>query len=118
MTRGYWVRSTVPREQAREVLERFDLRRNVAPFIRCLVCNGMLRSVPFEEVKTQLLPGTARAYREFWRCEQCSRVYWKGPHYRRLEALAQELLSEGARDERRANDAERSHLPHSTSRLK
>ncbi len=98
VTRGYWVRSTVPREQAREVLERFDLRRNVAPFTRCLVCNGMLRSAPFEEVKEQLLPGTARAYREFWRCDQCAKVYWKGSHYRRMEALVREVLSEAAGD--------------------
>ncbi len=55
VTRGYWVRSSVPRGQLREVVERFDLRRNAAPFTRCLVCNALLRSVSIEEVKEHLL---------------------------------------------------------------
>jgi hypothetical protein len=100
VTRGYRVRSSVPREQLREVVERFDLCRNVTPFTRCLVCNALLRSASIEEVKEHLLPRTAQHYREFWRCTQCARVYWKGPHYRLMEKLLQVVLSEAPRDVR------------------
>ncbi len=99
VTRGYWVRSSVPREQLHEVVERFDLRRNVAPFTRCLVCNALLRPASLEEVREHLLPRTARYYREFWRCTQCARIYWKGAHFQRMENLVREVLDGVAGDE-------------------
>ena len=45
ITHGYFVRSDDPMEQAREVLDRFDLRRLVRPFLRCLACNGLVTQV-------------------------------------------------------------------------
>ncbi|HET7090787.1 MAG TPA: Mut7-C RNAse domain-containing protein [Anaerolineae bacterium] len=96
VTRGYWVRSTAPREQLREVLERFDLYRAATPFTRCMACNGLLRSVTLEEVKERLPSRTAQHYREFRQCEQCAKVYWEGPHVRRMEKLLQEVLGSSA----------------------
>ncbi len=93
--RGYWVRSSVPREQLREVLERFDLHRLVAAFTRCLACNGILRAAALEEVQEHLPPRTAQSYREFWRCNQCAKVYWKGSHYRRMERLVRDIACGG-----------------------
>jgi uncharacterized protein len=40
VTYGYWMRSTVPSQQVREVLQRFDLQGLIRPFHRCLRCNG------------------------------------------------------------------------------
>ena len=95
VTHGYWVRSTAPREQLREVLERFDLQRSVRPFTRCLACNGLLHPASFEAIKAHLLSDTARYYREFWQCGQCGKVYWQGSHYRRMLKLIQEVGSAG-----------------------
>jgi len=50
VTHGYWVRATDPIDQAREVLQRFDLREQVLPFSRCLRCNGRLQPVDKEEI--------------------------------------------------------------------
>jgi len=96
VTRGYWVRSTAPREQLREVLERFDLYRAAAPFTRCMACNGVLRPAILDEVKERLPPRTARYYHEFWQCEGCARVYWEGSHVRRMETLLLEVLGSSA----------------------
>jgi len=96
VTRGYWVRSTAPREQLREVLERFDLYRAATPFTRCMACNGLLRSATLEEVKERLPPRTALYYHEFWQCERCAKVYWEGPHVRRMETLLLEVLGSSA----------------------
>jgi uncharacterized protein len=84
---GYLVRHTEPRAQLEEVLERFDLRGSLRPFTRCPVCNGRVRPVAKAEVIARLPPRTARHYEEFWRCDACGRVYWKGGHYRSLQAL-------------------------------
>ena len=96
VTRGYWVRSTAPREQLSEVLERFDLYRAATPFTRCMACNGVLRPASLEEVQERLPPRTALYYHEFWQCERCAKVYWEGPHVRRMEKLLQEVLGSSA----------------------
>ncbi|MDR3626548.1 MAG: Mut7-C RNAse domain-containing protein, partial [Ignavibacteriaceae bacterium] len=41
--RGYFVRGTNPKEQTKEVINRFNLYRLVKSFSRCLVCNSPLK---------------------------------------------------------------------------
>ncbi len=89
---GYWVRHQDPLAQLREVVARFDLRRDARPFTRCLACNGLLEPVPKAVVLDQLEPLTRRYFHEFHRCTQCGRVYWKGSHYQRLRAIVDEIL--------------------------
>ena len=97
--RGYYVRETQPRQQLREVLSRFDLHRAMHPFRRCLSCNGLLGSVPKAEILDRLEPNTRRYFQDFWRCNDCGRIYWKGSHYQRmvrvLEELRRELVGNG-----------------------
>ncbi len=47
VTRGYYVRETNPRRQVAEVIRRFDLGGLVAPFRRCITCNGVLEVAAF-----------------------------------------------------------------------
>lgn len=84
VTHGYWVRAVDPSQQLREVLGRFDLYREIRPFHRCLVCNGVVQAVPKEDVEADLEPLTRRYYNEFFRCCQCRKIYWKGSHYHRM----------------------------------
>lgn len=93
VTHGYYIRSNLPHDQLREVIERFDLYRAVQPFTRCLVCNGRLQGVAIDAINDRVLPDTVRHYHEFWQCDQCGKVYWQGPHYRRMEQLAQDVLT-------------------------
>jgi uncharacterized protein with PIN domain len=87
---GALVRSEVPDEQVAEVVGRF--RPPLAPFTRCLACNGPLEPVEKADVAEALQPGTLRAYDEFSRCRSCGHVYWRGAHARRLEALVATAL--------------------------
>ena len=87
VTHGYFVRETQPRQQLIEVLRRFDLRATQRPFTRCMHCNGEISAVSKEEIREHLLPRTERWYQEFWRCRQCGKIYWKGTHFRHLQAL-------------------------------
>ncbi len=90
---GYWVRSSEPLAQAREVLLRFGLRGSVAPFTRCLLCNGLLHGVTKEEVQEEVPPRVA-AWREVYlRCRGCGKVYWEGTHYPRLQDLVNRILA-------------------------
>lgn len=85
LTHGYWVRSTDPSGQVGEVVRRFQLEpADLAPFSRCLVCNGRLQSVRKADVLEQLEPKTREFYTEFFQCTDCRRIYWRGSHYERL----------------------------------
>ncbi len=72
---------------------RLQLQRHVQPFRRCLACNGLVRAVDKERVEDTLLPKTKRYYHEFFRCEDCGKVYWKGSHYDRMVRLVERLTA-------------------------
>ena len=82
---GALVRGTGPDEQLADVLDRFAPA--LAPLTRCTACGGPLVAVPKAEVADRLPPGTRRTYDEFSRCTACGRLYWRGAHARRIDAL-------------------------------
>jgi len=91
VSHGYWVRSTAPREQAREVLDRFDLRSQIKPFARCMLCNGGIVEVARVDVSEKLLPRTAANFDDFYGCASCGKIYWRGSHYDKMRALIDTL---------------------------
>lgn len=95
LTHAAAVRGTDPREQLSEVVGRFDLARSAAPFTRCLTCNGRLAAVPKEEIFDRLPPETRLHYDAFLTCLSCRRVFWWGPHSRRLREIVEEALRFG-----------------------
>ncbi len=80
-----YVRGDRADEQLADVLDRFDPL--LAPFTRCLACNGEVHPVDKADVAGRLEPGTVRSYDEFAACDICGRVYWRGAHSRRLDAM-------------------------------
>lgn len=93
VVRGYFVRNTRPRQQLVELVQRFDLGLKQHPFSRCMHCNGLIKPVSRGLVESRLLPRTARYYDAFRQCEQCHKIYWKGTHYQRMQALMGSILS-------------------------
>ncbi len=91
VTHGYLVRADDPREQVKEVLQRFDLHGAIKPFSRCMRCNGKLLEAAFEEVKEQLPPRVRKFASEYKRCSDCSQVYWKGSHYKAMKKFIEDL---------------------------
>jgi uncharacterized protein with PIN domain/sulfur carrier protein ThiS len=94
ITHGLFVHSQHPEEQTLEVLRRLDLRQRLAPFTRCIRCNGTLAAVPKDEVVDQLEPLTRRYYQDFSRCADCGRIYWAGSHHARLVSLVERLCEQ------------------------
>ncbi|MGV0737206.1 Mut7-C RNAse domain-containing protein [Mycobacterium syngnathidarum] len=93
ITHGLFVHADQPEKQTLEVVRRLDLKRRVAPFTRCLRCNGRLEAVTKEQVLDQLEPLTRRYCDEFSRCGNCGQIYWPGTHFARLARLVDELLA-------------------------
>ncbi len=92
VTHGYFVRSTDPEEQAREVIRRFDLSARLEPFSRCSVCNTPLETVSAEEVEAELPPGIRGRFESVARCAGCGRHYWPGTHYESLRATIERIF--------------------------
>lgn len=91
---GHWVRSTIPRDQLAEVVKRYELGPSIAPFRRCLRCNGLLKPVPKEAVLERLEPLTRKYFDDFRICTSCEQVYWKGSHYERMQGIIEQVLRE------------------------
>ncbi|MEU1133738.1 Mut7-C RNAse domain-containing protein [Streptomyces sp. NPDC005900] len=89
---GAYVYSDRPEEQLRDVLGRFAPR--LRPWTRCTACNGTLRAATKEEVADVLEGGTRGTYDVFAQCGECSRVYWRGAHHDRLEAIVAGAMEE------------------------
>lgn len=97
---GYWLRSQHTQEQLTEVIRRFKLLDRLQPFTRCMVCNGRIVAVAKETVLNRLPPKTRLYFEEFYRCEACGRVYWKGSHYGRMLDLVKKIKESLSNKER------------------
>jgi uncharacterized protein len=91
ITHGYLVRNEEPRAQVVEVVRRFALTDQLAPFTRCARCNGGLRRVDKADVTDRLPPAVRRDHEVFVQCAGCDQAYWSGSHTQHLIALVDEV---------------------------
>lgn len=88
------IRSSSPLEQLREVVEVCQLRKPVALFQRCMMCNTPLRAASEREI-IDMAPKQSRRYNDlFLFCPGCERIYWPGSHTQRMEATLRRTLPE------------------------
>lgn len=87
---GAYVYSDRPERQLHDVLDRFA--PPLAPWTRCVACNGPLADADKDSVRDRLQHGTRTSYDVFAQCTRCHRVYWRGAHHARLEALVAQAL--------------------------
>lgn len=58
---------------------------------RCASCNGELSTINRSDLKVSLPDTVLKRHEQFYLCKNCSKVYWKGGHWRRLESLGREV---------------------------
>lgn len=75
-------RATPPLQQLAFVLSAFGLRVTEP---RCMACGGELRDVPKNDVATEVPPRSFAAFDRFWKCACCTKLYWRGTHWDRIE---------------------------------
>jgi len=93
VTHGLWIRSTHAETQARQVIDRLDLRAGVRPFTRCTACNSEITDAAKGEVAGDLPDHVRATHDRFTRCAGCGRVYWEGTHFDRLRETVARLLA-------------------------
>ena len=88
---AYYPRSQNAEEQTVEVIRRFNLLDSIAPFRRCIRCNGPLESVSKAEIVERLEPLTNIYYERFQRCTKCGQIYWPGSHFSKLQERLEQI---------------------------
>ena len=78
--------------QLQQVLQNFNLKVHIHPFTRCIVCNGIFQPISKDEILLQLPQNTIQYFNEFWQCNHCNRIYWKGSHYECMNSLIKKLI--------------------------
>ena len=53
---------------------------------RCPVCNSALVQASREEVAHRIPAYVARRHSHFQHCQGCDRIYWRGSHWRNMQA--------------------------------
>ena len=53
---------------------------------RCPKCNGLLTRRNKSELKDKVPSASLEAFNEFWVCESCGSVYWKGSHWSQIRS--------------------------------
>jgi uncharacterized protein with PIN domain len=85
------LRSAGISEMAAELFSLIERPPEMEPFTRCLECNALLERITAAEASESVPPRVARNFKEFHRCPQCSRIYWKGTHYEAMERQVEKL---------------------------
>ncbi|MBE3098170.1 MAG: Mut7-C RNAse domain-containing protein [Planctomycetes bacterium] len=75
-------------DQLHFVLGALGLRRREP---RCMACGGLLHPIPRESARPEAPPRTYAWCEEFYRCARCAKLFWRGTHWRRIEARLQDL---------------------------
>lgn len=89
----FYVRNNAELEQLVQILKNFNVT-NVSisgNTSRCTDCNGKLEMIEKNKIKNKIPVGVLKENDNFWKCEQCEKIYWEGTHIKRLQKFVSEL---------------------------
>jgi len=81
------------REQLREVMTSFNMNAQEA-FTRCVACNSKLEAINKEGVRDKVPLYIYKNHQEFGKCPSCSKVYWKGTHFRSAKREVEKIIKD------------------------
>ena len=79
------LRSDDFREQMRQLTESLGLDYQDC-FTLCVECNARLEEVSKEVVRDGVPPFVYESHEQFQACPNCGRLYWRGTHWRNMNA--------------------------------
>ena len=72
-----------------KILEKYDL--DIEPLIRCSLCNSKIESIDKKEIEKDVPEGVYKRNEEFWICNKCGQIYWKGSHWDKIMEKIEKL---------------------------
>ena len=77
---------------SQQVLESFDLKKEISVFSRCPECNQTLKFLSRSEARNLAPLHVLETASRFSLCPGCSRVFWKGSHQKRMQSMIEQIL--------------------------
>lgn len=78
--------------QIEQVLDDFNLWKDISPYSRCIECNVKLKDLPKSRARNLVAPFVLEQADSFSICTGCGRVFWKGTHHQDMEFKIEEIL--------------------------
>ncbi len=79
---AFWLPPTFGiAEQLAQVFREFGLKVREP---RCMSCGGALRSGDKEALRERIPPRTYRWLDQYFECERCGKLFWRGTHWQRI----------------------------------
>lgn len=86
------INSNEVKMQLKEVMGKLDLViEEEKMFIRCVLCNEVLKKINKEEVKNRVPEYVFKTHSEFMSCPKCKRIYWQGSHWGNIRNTLKEI---------------------------
>jgi len=84
----FFVSDNDPLKQLGEVIAHYQLTiMPPAPFTRCLICNQRLKEISPEQIGSLLPDYVRNTQKNFSRCPNCKRIFWRGTHYENMKKV-------------------------------
>ncbi|MDD3399005.1 MAG: Mut7-C RNAse domain-containing protein [Candidatus Methanomethylophilaceae archaeon] len=89
--RSLYINENDLEKQLRAVMDSLNLESHPENS-RCTVCNGKLSKVHSAEVQDMVPPFTLQNQDEFFLCQECGKVFWKGSHWQQIESFLDAVM--------------------------
>lgn len=89
--RAILIESDDPERQLLQVMGTLGLRWRLAPFSVCLEDNQRLEPRSREQVRKAVPAYVYRTQEQYMQCPSCGRIYWRGTHWKAMEARLRAL---------------------------
>jgi len=91
--KSLFIESENWRMQVEQVLDHFDIWRDVKPNSRCIECNVRIKDLTREKAKNLVTPFVFENADTFALCPDCGRVFWRGTHLKDMETKIDDFLN-------------------------
>lgn len=86
------IRDNNSYHQLLQVLKEFKIKE-INSFSRCVVCNGQLIKISDKiQIKNSVPEHVFLQYKEFFRCNNCGKIYWEGSHSKKFKENVYDIL--------------------------
>ncbi len=76
----------------KRIIDFFEIKGKIEPFTRCSECNSEIKKIEKEKIKNKVPYYTYKTHENFYICENCSKIYWKGSHFHFFEKHLKEIM--------------------------
>jgi uncharacterized protein with PIN domain len=80
-------------EQFLEILKNVSLKLDeiTGDTARCTKCNSPTSQIDKSKVAEKIPEKVLELNEKFWRCDDCSQIYWEGTHIKKLQEFLQKV---------------------------